>query len=320
VGTGTTGADPWLVLTARLGDSTLDTGQSTGLTGDLRTDNHGQAAVGAPDGGVVTFDGGTLATVDPTTDTLQSQLANTTLTAGGTTGSSAATAGYDNALDSVTYVVQAPLAVSIGDVTKAEGNLPGTTPFTFTVSLNRASDMSETVAYATSDGTATAPSDGETTKIVTVPVVRDTTTEPTETFTVNLVDAGTSPAIADGSGLGTIVNDDARPRISVGDVGTTEGNTGTHAMRFPVRLDRASSTTVTARFTTADGSATSPSDYAARSGTVTFAPGTTLQYVDIQVRGDRVKEPNETLTLNAYSPTGASLLDPNGSGVIRNDD
>ena len=80
------------------------------------------------------------------------------------------------------------------------------------------------------------------------------------------------------------------------------------------------SSSVTARFTTADGSAISPSDYAARSGTVTFAPGTTLQYVDIQVRGDRVKEPNETLTLNAYSPTGASLLDPNGSGVIRNDD
>ena len=48
--------------------------------------------------------------------------------------------------------------LKINDVSKAEGN-SGTTPFTFTVSLNAISSGPVTVKYATANGTATAGSD-----------------------------------------------------------------------------------------------------------------------------------------------------------------
>ena len=206
------------------------------------------------------------------------------------------------------------------------------TPFVFTVTLNRASEQAETVAYRTVDGSAEAGSDydatsgtltfaaGETSKTVTVPVVRDRTTEPNEAFTLELTDDGTSPASADGSGLGTIVNDDPKPRISAGDAGVAEGNAFTRPLRFPVRLDRASSTPVTVKFTSVDGSAKAPSDYTAVSGTVTFPACSTQQFATVMIKGDRLKESNETLTLNVFAPTGATIADPNGSGVVRNDD
>src|SRR5207237_6525192 len=48
--------------------------------------------------------------------------------------------------------------IKINDVSKKEGNV-GTTPFVFTVSLDRSPIDPVTVKYATSNVTATAPSD-----------------------------------------------------------------------------------------------------------------------------------------------------------------
>jgi hypothetical protein len=79
-----------------------------------------------------------------------------------------------------------------------------------------------TVNFATANGAkfgATAPSDylatsgtltfnpGETTKTIDVTVNGDTVPEPNETFNVNLSGAS-GASIADGSGLGTVLNDD----------------------------------------------------------------------------------------------------------------
>jgi len=108
--------------------------------------------------------------------------------------------------------------LSIDDVTVAEGDA-GTTPATFTVSLDRPSPAPVTVDFATADGTAVTPQDyapaagtvtfapGETTKPVTVPVVGDVVDELDETFTVALSAAG-GAAITDAVGVGTIVDDD----------------------------------------------------------------------------------------------------------------
>jgi subtilisin-like proprotein convertase family protein len=113
-------------------------------------------------------------------------------------------------------------SLSIGDVSKSEGN-SGTTAFSFTVTLSSASATSVTVQYATANGTATAGSDytaaagtltipaGTLSATITVPVIGDTLKETNETFSVNLsVPAGAT--IADGQGLGTIVNDDGKPK------------------------------------------------------------------------------------------------------------
>ncbi len=118
-------------------------------------------------------------------------------------------------------------ALSINDVTQAEGN-SGMTAFTFTVNLSPASTQTVTVNYATADGTTNPATGGAacggsvdyisasgsltfnpnvTSQPVTVQVCGDTTTEPNETFFVNLSGANNA-AISDSQGVGTITNDD----------------------------------------------------------------------------------------------------------------
>lgn len=111
-----------------------------------------------------------------------------------------------------------PPAISINDVTVAEGNA-GPTNAVFNVTLSSSSTSTVTVNFATANGTATAPSDytttsgtatfapSDTSENVTVPVIGDTVDEPNETFVVNL----TSPinaTLADAQGQGTITDDD----------------------------------------------------------------------------------------------------------------
>ena len=113
----------------------------------------------------------------------------------------------------------APPSVSINDVSLAEGNT-GTTNFVFTVSLSAPSSQIVTVSYSTANGTATVGSDyvansgtitfnpGDSSKTITVMVNGDTIPEPNENFFVNLTSA-TNASIADGQGIGTIVDDDS---------------------------------------------------------------------------------------------------------------
>lgn len=112
-------------------------------------------------------------------------------------------------------------SIAINDLSQAEGNA-GTTAFNFTVTLSAAVQGGVSVPFASADGTATAPSDfgsqsgslnftgtaGET-RTVTIQVVGDTIYEGNESFLVNLTaPANTSITLADGSGLGTITEDD----------------------------------------------------------------------------------------------------------------
>src|SRR6185295_16536074 len=66
--------------------------------------------------------------------------------------------------------------------------------------------------YASASGTLTFAA-GETTKTIVVPITGDTTVESNETFTVSLA-AASGATIADGSAVGTIVNNDAAPPSS----------------------------------------------------------------------------------------------------------
>lgn len=138
-------------------------------------------------------------------------------TAGGTSATSAA--------DQFTYVVAPAIpSLSISDVTQNEGNSGGAA-FNFTVTLTSASASAVTVNYATSNGSATAPSDytatsgaltfapGQITQTVTVQVNGDTTVEPDETFFVNL-SSPFNATLGKSQGVATIVNDDNALSVS----------------------------------------------------------------------------------------------------------
>ncbi|MBI1903857.1 MAG: calcium-binding protein, partial [Planctomycetia bacterium] len=100
----------------------------------------------------------------------------------------------------------------------------------------------------------------------------------------------------------------------------TEGNSGTVDAVFTVTLSAASSEMVSAFYATANGTATAGSDYVTTSGTVSFAPGETSKTVAVAVNGDTALEPNETFFVNLLIPVGATLLDDQGVGTIRDDD
>jgi hypothetical protein len=75
-------------------------------------------------------------------------------------------------------------------------------------------------------------------------------------------------------------------------------------------------------FRTVNGTATTgDSDYTAKTGTLTFAPGETTKTITIEVKGDRKKEADETFYLDPFSNSSKSLSTKNrGLGTILNDD
>jgi hypothetical protein len=111
-----------------------------------------------------------------------------------------------------------------------------------------------------------------------------------------------------------------KPRVSIGDASVVEGNTGTRAMTFVVHLSRTGIADVTMHWATANGTARAATDYKAASGSLTIPAGQTTGIVTVVVRGDRLKEPNETLFVNVRGPSHADLVDGQGRGVIVNDD
>jgi hypothetical protein len=243
-----------------------------------------------------------------------------------------ATITDNQGLGTITNDDQVP-DISVDDQTVAEGNSPTTTTMTFNVTLSNPSDQTATVDYTTNDGTATtADSDyvatsgtltfnpGQTAKTVDVTVNGDDTTEPDEALTLVLSNA-TNANILDGSGVGTITNDDPIPDVSIDDQSIAEGDTGTSTLTFNVSLSHPSADTVTVEYTTNDGTATAAdSDYVAASGTLTFDPGQTAKTVDVTVNGDTTHEADETFTVDLSNPGNAGIADGSGLGTITNDD
>lgn len=145
----------------------------------------------------------------------------------GTTGGASENFGggfnYDGFLAAVTgdlKLVAPPPNVSISDVSLAEGN-GGSTLFNFVVSLDSAPSSNVQVTVQSAYGTATAGDFlsvpptvltftpfGPLSQTVTVQVQGDLDVEPDELFTM-VLSAPNGVTIEDGTGTGTILNDDA---------------------------------------------------------------------------------------------------------------
>ncbi len=221
---------------------------------------------------------------------------------------------------------------SINDVTLFEGDSV-TTLASFTVTLSGAISGGASVDYATADGTASSASDynatsgtlsfvgtsGET-QSFTVDVNGDLVVEGNETFFVNLSNPSAG-SLADGQGQGTIDNDDAAT-FSIGDAAVTEGDSGTTTATFTVTLTGAVDGGASVDFATADGTASSASDYDADTGSLSFVgnDGET-QTITVSVNGDLVVEGDETFFVGLSNPsTGTSIVGGPGEGTITDDD
>ncbi len=155
-------------------------------------------------------------------------------------------------------------------------------------------------------------------KTFTLPIVDDALNEADESAKLSLTPvsggatAGTMP-----STMLTILDNDPQPTVSVNDARVNEGGSAT----FTVKLSAASGRTVTVSYETANGTATSPSDYTAKARTtLTFAPGQTSKNVVVQTTGDTADEPDETFQLVLSGPTNATLGAAKGIGTIVDND
>lgn len=110
------------------------------------------------------------------------------------------------------------------------------------------------------------------------------------------------------------------PELRISDLRLREGDGGVRSAVFTLRLSQASATSVTVGWGTADGTAKRRSDYRARSRTLTIQPGETLKRLTVPVVSDRRDERNETFWLLLHDPTGATLGDRRGRGLIIDDD
>jgi hypothetical protein len=223
-----------------------------------------------------------------------------------------------------------PPALSIAAATLAEGN-SGTSVMGFIVTLSATSAQTVSVNYATSDGSAGAPSDyaasagtlnflpGVVSQPISVTINGDLVFELDEVFTMTL-NLPTNATIATGTATGTIVNDEALPTLSINDRQLVEGNAGSAPMVFTVSLSNPSSQPVSVDFVSGDGSASALDDYQPANGTLVFAPLQTTQTLTVTVNGDTFIETDETFTMTLSLPTNAAIADATGIGTILNDE
>jgi hypothetical protein len=102
--------------------------------------------------------------------------------------------------------------------------------------------------------------------------------------------------------------------LSVGDAVLVEGHAGTPYAAVSVTLDAPTNKTVTVNYGTADGTAVAGSDYAAVSGTLSFAPGQTSKTILVPVTGDRFGEGAENFVVKLRAAKNAKVAD--GTGVV----
>lgn len=119
-------------------------------------------------------------------------------------------------------------------------------------------------------------------------------------------------------GSGQVVK--SQPRLSINDVNLAEGNQGTTAFNFNVRLSSSSNLTVAVDYQTVNGAALAGSDYQSASGTIVFNPGETSKTITILVNGDTANEASETFFVHLSNPVNASFQAVQGVGTILNDD
>jgi hypothetical protein len=213
-----------------------------------------------------------------------------------------------------------------------EGN-SGTRNLDFPVWLSEPGGIAVTATFATEDGTALQGIDyagysgstivpaGQTDGAIHVPVFGDTLAEADETFSLSLLGAVGAATGIPSEALGTILDDEAFPQLSVADASVVEGDPGPPvAARFVVNLNAPSGQTVWISYATQQGSATLGADFIYTAGTLEIPAGTTSGTIDVPIVPDQVSEAEETFALLLFSPVNVTVADGLASGTIVDDD
>jgi hypothetical protein len=239
----------------------------------------------------------------------------------------------------------ASLAIAATSARKLEGNT-GSTPFTFAVTRTGDTSTTHSVNWAVSAGSVAGTlaavgsdfagsalpsgvvtfSSGETSKIITVNVAGDNTTEFNESFAVSLSNASAGAAIGTASAQGVIFNDDARLNLAATSASKPEGNTGSTDYTFTVTRSGYTNQSTSANWAVT-GTGTNPANAAdfvggvLPSGIVSFAANETSKIITVNVAGDVRVELSEQFTVTLSAPSvGSAIGTASATGIIQADD
>jgi hypothetical protein len=219
--------------------------------------------------------------------------------------------------------------VTIADATQTEGNSLNNLGFNLTLSNPTVETV--TVKYNTADGTATINGTTNTdadyqagngtatfapnqiNQTINVAINGDKDFESDETFALNLSDAQNTSGITRTTATGTLTNDDTLPSITVAATTpiSTEG-TGEGLFTFyrtGGNLDRA----LTIDFDVL-GNATSRQGYGARTGSITFNPGSNTATLGVPVANNSVYSAYRGCVIQLRGGIGYSIGGGIGSG------
>jgi hypothetical protein len=218
-------------------------------------------------------------------------------------------------------------SLSINNVNMVEGNSAS-----LTVTLAPATGRTVTVNYATVDVNTTSGKDyqpvsgtltfnpGVTTQTITIQSLEDTVDEFVETVEVDLTNPVNAFLFNGGVGGANIIDNDPNVTVSISDVSVIEGNSGTTSAVFTVRASAPHEKFIQIAYTTANGTATAPSDYVAKNGGFFILPGELEKTITITVNGDTEVEPNETFLVNLTFADVADIVRGQATGTILNDE
>jgi hypothetical protein len=212
----------------------------------------------------------------------------------------------------------------------APNPVTGTSNIYALVSLDKASTKTITVKLNTADGTAKANVDyktvsttvtfspGQTTHTVAIPLIGISATIPDRVFTVNLSSATGNGFIEDATATMTITGHTGvppPPTFAINNVTVTAGSAITHAV-FTVTRSGDLTKTSTVKFATANSSASSPGDYTAQSGTLSFAVNQSTATISVAVAAQTTHHSTKVFDVNLTTPVGATISDNQGVGTI----
>jgi hypothetical protein len=107
--------------------------------------------------------------------------------------------------------------------------------------------------------------------------------------------------------------------FAVGDAAQAE--TSGSSIVFTVTKSGTTSSSFSLNYATADGTASSASDYWSKSGTVTFGPSEIVKYIEVGLKDDATAEGTESFKLNlSGAPNGSTITDAQGVGTINDND
>ena len=159
---------------------------------------------------------------------------------------------------------------------------------------------------------------GETSKMVEITIRGDLIDEFDERIALLLFDAR-GAAMGDRMTVVTIVDNDAPPAVSVGDLSSAEGNSGASQFAIPVTVSTVSEKPVTVQYVMGGGTA-DELDYVRTAGTYTLPAGAAAGAIPVNVNGDLAVEPDETFLLDISEPANATLGNSRSVVTIANDD